>query len=150
MTRIISPMAYFRYLLVLFSISKFCLIFLKNFIIGYRFLIMKHNGQALCAVPGFRKGNDAKRRFFSEVGNCRWRSVVCPFRAKRRMGTRHCSAERLPVAVPGGAQRSMAQQRSAIRCASKFAGVLACSEFAEGWARWHGRIAIVVRSCFFY
>ena len=41
-------------------------------------------------------------------------------------------------------------QRTAMRRASKFARASACSEFAVGWDRWHGRIAIVVRSSYFF
>ena len=48
-TRIISPIAYLKYFALLFSISKFWRIFLKNFIIGYCLVIMKHNGLGLKA-----------------------------------------------------------------------------------------------------
>src|SRR5210317_347017 len=42
-TRIISPIAYFKYFPVFPSESKFCLIFLKNFIISYWLVMLKYN-----------------------------------------------------------------------------------------------------------
>jgi len=75
---------------------------------------MTDNGQALCAVRNEDKGFRAAKKFF-EMENGRWRSVGCRFGAQRRIGARHCSAERLPVAVPCGAKRRMAPQHLATR-----------------------------------
>jgi hypothetical protein len=46
----ISPIAYFSYFPVFPLESKFCLIFLNNFIIGYGLVIMK--ATVLCMVSG--------------------------------------------------------------------------------------------------
>jgi len=59
-TRIISLIAYFKYFPVLFSISKFCLIFLKNFIIfcAHCFFKTRHCEEArrgnLLTLPRFQ------------------------------------------------------------------------------------------------